>query len=69
VFVPTSHLPGASTSPPPFRNEVLHSVQRRDMTQTECESFRDCDTTWGAQACNANPESGTFQMHPDNGKE
>lgn len=44
----------------------LHSVQRRDMTQAECESrFHDCETTWAAEPCDANPESGV-RMHLDN---
>lgn len=35
---------------------VLHSVQRRDLTQSECESqFQGCATTWGGDGCDAIP--------------
>jgi hypothetical protein len=46
---------------------TLHSVQRRDMTQAECETrFPDCDATWAAEACGAHPDDGTFTIrNPD----
>jgi hypothetical protein len=35
---------------------VLHSVQRRDMTQAECESqFEGCVTRWGGGGCDEQP--------------
>jgi hypothetical protein len=47
----------------------LHSVQRRDMAQTECESrFPDCETTWAPGTCDANPERG-FRMYRHDGLE
>ena len=42
---------------------LLHSMQRRDMTQSECESrFQGCKITWGDAACDANPDGATFGM-------
>lgn len=39
----------------------LHSMQRRDMTQTECASSSPgCDARWSAEACDANPEGATI---------
>jgi hypothetical protein len=37
----------------------LHSRQRRDLTQAECESrFQGCRTTWAAGGCDVNSEVG-----------
>lgn len=42
---------------------LLHSMQRRDMTQSECESTPPgCKAQWNAEACDANPDGATFGM-------
>ncbi len=47
----------------------LHSVQRRDMTQTECEGrYPGCETTWVPGACDATGERG-WRMHRYDGDE
>ena len=43
LFVPTSHLPGASSSPPPFRNDG------RDMLQFWASGSA-TSTTWSSNA-------------------
>lgn len=48
---------------------ILHSVQRRDMPQAECENrFPECATTWSPESCDANPERG-LRMYRDDGEE
>jgi hypothetical protein len=45
---------------------VLHSMQRRDMTEAECEGrFGDCERTWRAGACDANPDGATFDWRSE----
>jgi len=58
----------------------LHSVQKRDMTQAECEAYlppappgagwstSDCDRRWSPESCDANPERG-LRMYRDDGEQ
>jgi hypothetical protein len=47
----------------------LHSMQRRDMTQADCESgFAGCDVTWRPEACPGVGGEMGIVRHPDTGE-